>query len=31
MTCENMASEAGFGPSNRHSLNDSQYMLIMRK
>ena len=27
----NMASEAGFGPPNRHSLNDSQYMLIMRK
>ena len=26
-----MASEAGFGLTNRHSLNDSQYMLIMRK
>ena len=26
-----MATEAGFRPTNRYSLNDSQYMLVMRK
>ncbi len=26
-----MAVEAGFRPTNRHSLNDDQYMLVMRR